>query len=373
MAFEMTKMMEREMHKYTENVVKEMTKYLAQEYGFNGEEAVEKLMGKGMKKSTEKSSVADEEVPVKDEKKRGRPKKEKKVVSANAADDLIASLVAQAQQTQAQQTQAQQTHAQHAADDFIASCVAQAQSQQASASEEVDTSEEADALEDALAVKAEADALAVKEKADALAVKEKDVKEQAKLAKKAQQEQDKLAKKAQQEQEKELAKLAKKAQQEQDKLAKKAQQEKEKELAKLAKKAQQEQDKLANGGKGAAPPQEEKKEKKEKLANGGKGAAPPQEQDKLANGGKGAAPPQEQDKLATPSAIEELSSQMGQLELEEESVEEEASISVKKFEFQGTVYLRSSDDVLYDLKSQEPVGMWNEEEQCIDEIEVEED
>ena len=315
MAFEMTKMMEREMQKYTENVVKEMTKYLAQEYGFNGEEAVEKLMGKGMKKST------DEEVPVKDEvkkfMKRGRPKKEKKVVSANAADDLIANLVAQAQQTQAQ----------HAADDFIASLVAQAQSQQASASEEVDTSEEADALEDALAVKAEA---------DALAVKEKDVKEQAKLAKKAQQEQDKLAKKAQQEQ---------------DKLAKKAQQEKEKELAKLAKKAQQEQDKLANGGKGAAPPQE---------------------QDKLANGGKGAAPPQEE-KMATPSAIEELSSQMGQLELEEESVEEEASISVKKFEFQGTVYLRSSDDVLYDLKSQEPVGMWNEEEQCIDEIEVEED
>ena len=308
MAFEMTKMMEREMQKYTENVVKEMTKYLAQEYGFNGEEAVEKLMGKGMKKST------DEEVPVKDEvkkfMKRGRPKKEKKVVSANAADDLIANLVAQAQQTQAQ----------HAADDFIASLVAQAQSQQASASEEVDTSEEADALEDALAVKAEADALAVKAEADALAVKEKDVKEQAKLAKKAQQEQDKLAKKAQQEQ---------------DKLAKKAQQEKEKELAKLAKKAQQEQDKLANGGKGAAPPQEEK--------------------------------------MATPSAIEELSSQMGQLELEEESVEEEASISVKKFEFQGTVYLRSSDDVLYDLKSQEPVGMWNEEEQCIDEIEVEED
>ena len=315
MAFEMTKMMEREMQKYTENVVKEMTKYLAQEYGFNGEEAVEKLMGKGMKKST------DEEVPVKDEvkkfMKRGRPKKEKKVVSANAADDLIANLVAQAQQTQAQ----------HAADDFIASLVAQAQSQQASASEEVDTSEEADALEDALAVKAEA---------DALAVKEKDVKEQAKLAKKAQQEQDKLAKKAQQEQ---------------DKLAKKAQQEKEKELAKLAKKAQQEQDNLANGGKVAAPPQE---------------------QDKLANGGKGAAPPQDE-KMATPSAIEELSSQMGQLELEEESVEEEASISVKKFEFQGTVYLRSSDDVLYDLKSQEPVGMWNEEEQCIDEIEVEED
>ena len=323
MAFEMTKMMEREMQKYTENVVKEMTKYLAQEYGFNGEEAVEKLMGKGMKKST------DEEVPVKDEvkkfMKRGRPKKEKKVVSANAADDLIANLVAQAQQTQAQ----------HAADDFIASLVAQAQSQQASASEEVDTSEEADALEDALAVKAEADALAVKAEADALAVKEKDVKEQAKLAKKAQQEQDKLAKKAQQEQDK----LAKKAQQEKEKelakLAKKAQQEKEKELAKLAKKAQQEQDKLANGGKGAAPPQEEK--------------------------------------MATPSAIEELSSQMGQLELEEESVEEEASISVKKFEFQGTVYLRSSDDVLYDLKSQEPVGMWNEEEQCIDEIEVEED
>ena len=53
--------------------------------------------------------------------------------------------------------------------------------------------------------------------------------------------------------------------------------------------------------------------------------------------------------------------------------EEEANISVKKFEFEGRIYLRSGDDVLYDIKTQEPVGMWNEEENCIDEIEEDEE
>ena len=56
-----------------------------------------------------------------------------------------------------------------------------------------------------------------------------------------------------------------------------------------------------------------------------------------------------------------------------EEVTEEEEISVKKFEFQGTTYLRSSENVMYDSTTQYPVGMWNEEEQCIDEIEEEDD
>ena len=63
-----------------------------------------------------------------------------------------------------------------------------------------------------------------------------------------------------------------------------------------------------------------------------------------------------------------------ELQYEQEEEEQgEATIDVKKFEFKGQVYLRSSDDVLYDIKTQDPVGMWNEEEQCIDEIDIEED
>ena len=61
------------------------------------------------------------------------------------------------------------------------------------------------------------------------------------------------------------------------------------------------------------------------------------------------------------------------VELEMEDEDEDNSISVKKFEFEGKIYLRSSDDVIYDLKTEEPIGMWNEEEKCIDEIETEED
>jgi ribosomal protein S25 len=62
-----------------------------------------------------------------------------------------------------------------------------------------------------------------------------------------------------------------------------------------------------------------------------------------------------------------------QEKVENEAVPPEDDIVVKKFTFEGRVYLRSADDVLYDIKTQEPVGMWNEEENCIDEIEVDEE
>ena len=132
MTFAMNQIMEREMMKYTEGVVKETMKYLAKEYGFNAEEAQEKMNGASAKvekvekvekiNKTKKKEEYDESSqdgvssedgetsedggkgvsPAEDGgkgvSKRGRPKKEKKVVSANAADDLIATLVAQAQQ-----------------------------------------------------------------------------------------------------------------------------------------------------------------------------------------------------------------------------------------------------------------------------------
>jgi len=339
------------------------------------------------------------------DKKRGRPKKEKKVVSGSAADDIVAKLISEANKTKSA----------NAADTLLANLVAAAQAVQASAPAEAEAEAEAEAPtpqapqaveetesqkcdcgdsecddsecedEEKLAEQAEQEKLAQaaeqeklaeqaaqekiaaeskkaqqeaekKEKKAQQEAEKKEKAEQAKVAKKAQQEQEKAEKKAQQEQEK----AAKKALQEQEKAAKKALQEQEK----AAKKALQEQEKAAkkalNGGKGTegtAPPQEaEKKEKAEKKAlNGGKAAAP----------AKKAPEP-------TPEPTPEL-------EHEEEDTEgtappeEEANISVKKFEFEGRVYLRSGDDVLYDIKTEEPVGMWNAEENCIDEIEEDEE
>jgi hypothetical protein len=60
-------------------------------------------------------------------------------------------------------------------------------------------------------------------------------------------------------------------------------------------------------------------------------------------------------------------------EKEVEPKEAEAEVKVKKFEFKGTVYYRTSDNVLYDPKTQDCVGVFNEERQEIDECEEEED
>ena len=332
------------------------------------------------------------------DKKRGRPKKEKKVVSGSAADDIVAKLISEANKTKSA----------NAADALLANLVAAAQAVQATPApapapaqapaeaveetaveetaaqkcdcgdSECDDSECDDSEcedEEKLAEQAEQKKLAQVAEQEKLAQEKiaveskKAQQELEKAEKKAQQEAEKKEKKAQQEAEKkekaEQAKVAKKAQQEQEKAEKKAQQEQEK----AAKKAQQEQEKAEKKAL-----QEQEKAAKKAL-NGGKGAAPPQEQEKAAkkalNGGKAAAPPKKAPE-PTPEPTPELEHE------EEESShgappEEEANISVKKFEFEGRVYLRSGDDVLYDIKTQEPVGMWNTEENCIDEIEEDEE
>jgi hypothetical protein len=61
-------------------------------------------------------------------------------------------------------------------------------------------------------------------------------------------------------------------------------------------------------------------------------------------------------------------------ELQQPEVEEkEAEVKVKKFEFKGTVYYRTADNVLYDPKTQDCVGVFNEERQEIDECEEEDE
>lgn len=55
-------------------------------------------------------------------------------------------------------------------------------------------------------------------------------------------------------------------------------------------------------------------------------------------------------------------------ELCEEEEEEEEETTVKKFEFNGTTYLKSDDHILYDMNSHEGIGIWNEETQEIEKL-----
>jgi hypothetical protein len=74
----------------------------------------------------------------------------------------------------------------------------------------------------------------------------------------------------------------------------------------------------------------------------------------------------------------ELESESGiESGVEEESCggseEEKEVVRVRKFEHKGVTYLRTSENVLYDVESQEQVGMWNEEKQEIEEIDEEDE
>jgi hypothetical protein len=53
--------------------------------------------------------------------------------------------------------------------------------------------------------------------------------------------------------------------------------------------------------------------------------------------------------------------------------EETPEVGVKKFEINGKIYLRSNTNVLYDLESQDEIGVWNEAKQEIEFGELEEE
>ena len=59
-----------------------------------------------------------------------------------------------------------------------------------------------------------------------------------------------------------------------------------------------------------------------------------------------------------------------EVELDEEVMEE---TNVTKFVFKGKTYLRDDEDILYDPETEEEVGYFDEENQCIGEVVVEED
>ncbi len=56
-----------------------------------------------------------------------------------------------------------------------------------------------------------------------------------------------------------------------------------------------------------------------------------------------------------------------------DSGDDEAEVEVVKFEHEGTEYLKAADGILYDPESQDAVGVWIEKTQTIDELDDEED
>ena len=57
----------------------------------------------------------------------------------------------------------------------------------------------------------------------------------------------------------------------------------------------------------------------------------------------------------------------------EEEEDEDEETKVIKFEYDGKCYLKSEDDVLYDIESHDAIGIWNEKEKKIDEFDDEDD
>jgi hypothetical protein len=224
-----------------------------------------------------KKVKTDADAEDKPKKQVGRPKKEKKVISGNEGDNLIAKLVAQAK----------------------------ANGEEASnnnSSESEDEAEETEVVEE-------------KKKVDKAAEKEakKAEKEAAKAA-------EKEARKAEKEAAKAAEKEAKKAEKEAAKAAEKEAKKAEKEAAKDAKKETKKAEKSA---------EKETKKKDEKTET--------------------------EKKTDKPVVVVE----------EEEAV----AVKVKKFEHKGKTYAKSSDGIVYDIKTQEPVGKWNIETESIDELE----
>jgi hypothetical protein len=90
----------------------------------------------------------------------------------------------------------------------------------------------------------------------------------------------------------------------------------------------------------------------------------------------------EQEKEAKKQALEEKNNseeliveQYGETnsETQKEVEEEDELVSVKKWEFKGKMYLKSSVNVVYDMETQDEIGVWSEEKQDIIFSELEEE
>jgi hypothetical protein len=256
-----------------------------------------------------------------EKKARGRPKKAAKVVEVNATEDLFASLMQQAQSASPRPSAAGGGSAEEMSD--VSSNSGSSEAEESDSESKVSkkkTKKSKEESEEELADKA-AKFLAKEE--------EKEKKAAAKAAEKEAEKQKKAA-------EKEAEKAKKLAEKEAEKAKKLAEKEAEKEAEKAKKLAEKEalaQQKTAKTAK-------EEKPKKEKKASKKKAEEPV--------------------KPVEPVADLESESE------EDASEADEPVVAVKKFEHEGVTYLKSSDGVLYDAKTQSVVGKWNETTKSID-------
>ena len=51
--------------------------------------------------------------------------------------------------------------------------------------------------------------------------------------------------------------------------------------------------------------------------------------------------------------------------------EEEEEVSAKKWTHEGVMYLKTEDNIIYDIKTQEAIGVWNEKTGKIDMVDEE--
>jgi chemotaxis protein histidine kinase CheA len=163
---------------------------------------------------------------------------------------------------------------------------------------------------------------------------------------------EKAEKKAARDAEKAKAKEEKEAKEAQQKAEKKAARDADKAKAKEAKEAKEAQEKAVKKAARDADKAKAKeaKEAKEKAHKEAKAAA------KAAKAKKSEAAP-------APVASEELTPE----------AEEEEAVKVEKFEIKGTMYLKSADNTLYDMKTQDEIGVWNPETKEIEEQEEDSD
>jgi hypothetical protein len=255
-----------------------------------------------------------------EKKARGRPKKAAKVVEVSATEDLFASLMQQAQSASPRPSaslSAANAGGGAAADemsDVSSNSGSESDSESKGSKKKAKKSKEVS--EEELAEKA-AKFLAKEEEKEKKAAAKKEQAQQEKVKKAAEKEAAKIAK----EQEKEAAKIAK---------------EQEKEAAKIAKEQEKEAAKIAKEQEKALAQQDKPKAAKKEKASKKKAEEPVKPVEPVAD-----------------------------LESEAES-EEEPVVTVKKFEHEGVTYLKSSDGVLYDAKTQSVVGKWNETTKSID-------
>jgi len=281
-------------------------------YGFDGEEAIARLLNnekpkkeKKAKEPRKRKSVASNPEDA-EKKKRGRPAKTVKVVEESQVVDMFADIVSK--------------------DDV------------APEEEHVET-----VVETPVETKKT-------KKAKVLSEEEKEAKE---------------AKKAQEKAEKEAEKEAKKAQEKAEKEAKKAQEKADNEAKKAQEKAQKEAEKAEKDAKKAQEKALKEAEKAEKEA---KKAEKPAKKPKVKAEKKAPA------SVASTPVVSDAELE-AEVDSEQESEPEQEVFKVKKFEHKGTSYLRTrngdnwhENGHIYNME-QDLVGFWNEQNQDINFVE----